>query len=80
MNEPVPERCPVHAQDRPGWEWPCPAYPEACAHFTAEMMRRLADMQNGNYWRMERVDQNMVIHHEYVDHKATGRTRTLTAE
>ncbi len=77
MAEPAPERCPVHAQDRPGGEWPCPLEPEPCPHFAQELQRRIDGMRAGNFWRVEHLADGTWRHHEYVNHEPTGRARTL---
>lgn len=74
--------CPLHgAPDRPGYEWPCPIAlegdpegAETCPHFVAELQRRSAEVEAGNFWQMER-DGDAFVFREFRDHQPTGAAR-----
>lgn len=88
-NQRGPTRCPVHGE--PGddgiGDWPCPVAfeddpdgVETCPYFVAEMDRRVADMEAGNFWKMEKVEgQQHWLFTEYRGHQPTGRTERTPA-
>ena len=78
------ERCPVHSNpDEPLSDWPCPvAYEdsppevETCPYFEAEMLRRMADMAEGNYVELTEYDENDVRWWQsYANHEPVGEPR-----
>jgi hypothetical protein len=61
-----PDFCPVHGvPDDPLRDWPCPmAYEgdppdkQSCAHFEAELVRRMNEIAEGNYYELTTYDEN----------------------
>lgn len=81
-----PEFCPDHGTPGdPLNAWPCPAAAdgdppgaETCPHLAEELLRRMAEVMAGNYWRYGRDDGGQRTMIEYRNHEPTGRARAVS--